>query len=334
MPRQFLPTLRGLLVPRSAAPPPAPTAETKDLLAGNAYVSMTYAGVTNVWGTPGRADGWDMERVIVEGYERSIWTFKSIEAISKHASTLPIQIGRGGDERRFEETLDDHPLLKLLNKKANPLETGDVFKKRLSAQLLLSKKGVFIEKTYSRGGTLVRLDLLPPDRVQIIPDDRNADYVKHFEFTDYSGHVRELLPKHVIWIRDPHPLDPFCGVTPLEAAGLSIDLDVKARTYNISFIDNDGRPGGIVGIDLDGVDQREVDRIQKRLAPGAHNAGQLTLVGTGPGGVTYVDTSARPREMAYETLSGTSKGEILAAFGVPESIVGNASDTAAVVRDR
>ncbi|MFE3644851.1 phage portal protein [Streptomyces sp. NPDC059169] len=334
MPRQFLPTLRGLLVPRFAAPPPTPTAETKDLLAGNAYVSMTYAGVTNVWGTPGRADGWDMERVIVEGYERSIWTFKSIEAISKHASTLPIQIGRGGDERRFEETLDDHPLLKLLNKKANPLETGDVFKKRLSAQLLLSKKGVFIEKTYSRGGTPVRLDLLPPDRVQIIPDDRNADYVKHFEFTDYSGHVRELLPKHVIWIRDPHPLDPFCGVTPLEAAGLSIDLDVKARTYNISFIDNDGRPGGIVGIDLDGVDQREVDRIQKRLAPGAHNAGQLTLVGTGPGGVTYVDTSARPREMAYETLSSTAKGEILAAFGVPESIVGNASERTYANADR
>ncbi len=333
MPRQFLPALRGLLVPRSAAPPPPP-AETKDLLAGNAYVSMTYAGVTNVWGTPGRADGWDMERVIVEGYERSIWTFKSIEAISKHASTLPIQIGRGGDERRFEETLDSHPLLKLLNKKANPLETGDVFKKRLSAQLLLSKKGVFIEKTYSRGGTLVRLDLLPPDRVQIIPDDRNADYVKHFEFTDYRGHVRELLPKHVIWIRDPHPTDPFCGVTPLEAAGLSIDLDVKARTYNISFIDNDGRPGGIVGIDLDGVDQREVDRIQKRLAPGAHNAGQLTLVGTGPGGVTYVDTSARPREMAYETLSSTAKGEILAAFGVPESIVGNASERTYANADR
>lgn len=139
MPRQFLPALRGLLVPRTAITPPA--AETKDLLAGNSYVSMTYAGVTNVWGTPGRADGWDMERVVVEGYERSIWTFKSVEAISKHASTLPIQIGRGGDERRFAETLDEHPLLKLLNHTSNPLETGDVFKKRLSAQLLLSKKG-------------------------------------------------------------------------------------------------------------------------------------------------------------------------------------------------
>ncbi|MER5222866.1 phage portal protein [Streptomyces flaveus] len=332
MPRQFLPALRGLLVPRTAVTPPA--TETKDLLAGNSYVSMTYAGVTNVWGTPGRADGWDMERVVIEGYERSIWTFKSIEAISKHASTLPIQIGRGGDERRFAETLDEHPLLKLLNHKANPLETGDVFKKRLSAQLLLSKKGVFIEKTKSRGGTLVRLDLLPPDRVQIIPDDRNAEYVKHFEVTTYGGQVRELDPERVIWLRDPHPTDPFCGVTPLEAAGLSVDLDVKARTYNISFIDRDARPGGIIGIDLEGVDAREVERIQKRLAPGAHNAGELALVGTGPGGMTYVDTSARPREMAYETLSSTSKGEILAAFGVPESIIGNASERTYANADR
>ncbi|MEU1273518.1 phage portal protein [Streptomyces sp. NPDC005799] len=326
MPRQLFPSLRGLLVPRGSVEPAPPPVETKDLLAGGVYTSMSFAGVTNVWGTPGRADGWDLERVIIEGYERSIWTFKSVEAISKHASTLPIQIGRGGDEREFEEVLEDHPLLKLLNRKANPLETGDVFKKRLSAQLLLSKKGVFIEKTKSRGGVLTRLDLLPPDRVQIIPDDENAAYVKHFEFTDYNGRIRELKPEKVIWIRDPHPTDPFCGVTPLEAAGLSVDLDVKARTYNISFIDNDGRPGGIVGIDLDGVDANEVDRIQKRLAPGAHNAGQLTLVGTGPGGVTYVDTSARPREMAYETLSSTAKNEILSAFGVYESVIGNASE--------
>ncbi|MEV8344563.1 phage portal protein [Streptomyces niveus] len=326
MPRQLFPALRGLLVPKGAVEPAPPPTETKDLLAGGVYTSMTLAGVTNVWGTPGRADGWDLERVIVEGYERSIWTFKSIEAISKHASTLPVQIGRGGDEREFEETIEEHPLLRLLNKQANPLETGDVFKKRLSAQLLLSKKGVFIEKTKSRGGVLTRLDLLPPDRVEVIPDDENATYVKHFKFTDYRGHIRELKPEKVIWIRDPHPTDPFCGVTPLEAAGLSIDLDVKARTYNISFIDNDGRPGGIVGIDLDGVDGNEVDRIQRRLAPGAHNAGQLTLVGTGPGGVTYVDTSARPREMAYETLSTTSKNEILSAFGVYESIIGNASE--------
>ncbi|MGA5134436.1 phage portal protein [Streptomyces olivoreticuli] len=333
MPRQFLPTLRGLLLPRQTASSMS-TTEAKDLgTVGEAYTSMTYAGVTNVWGTEGRAQGWDMDRVVTEGYERSVWTFKAVEAISKHPGALPIEIGRGGDERQFAETLTDHPLLRVLNQRANPLETGDVFKKRLSAQLLLSKKGVFVEVTRSRAGTITRLDLLPPDRVEPIPDP-HGDYISHYQFTTYDGRVRELDPARVIWIRDPHPTDPFSGVTPLEAAGLSVDLDVKARVYNISFIDNDGRPGGIVGIDVDGVDPREIDRIQRRLAPGAHHAGELTLVGTGPGGLNYLDTSSRPRDMAYETLSKTSKYEILSAFGVPESVVGNSSERTYANADR
>ncbi|MEU8911778.1 phage portal protein [Streptomyces nigrescens] len=330
MPRQFLPGLRRLLVPRTAI---VPLEEKSAASTGNNYVSMTYAGTTTVWGTENRAAGWDLDRVIQEGYERSIWTFKSVEAISKHPGALTIEIGRGGDERQFAETLTDHPLLRVLNVQANPLERAGVFKKRLSAQLLLSKKGAFVEITRSRAGTITRLDLLPPNRVEPIPDP-HGDYVSHFEFTTYDGRVRELDPSRVVWLRDPHPTDPFCGVTPLEAAGLSIDLDVKARTYNISFIDNDSRPSGIVGIDVDGLDQREIDRIQQRLAPGAHNAGETVVVGSGPGGLNYVDTSTRPRDMNYETLSQTAKDEILSAFGVPESIVGNASERTYANADR
>ncbi|MFH8466031.1 phage portal protein [Streptomyces sp. NPDC017991] len=329
MPRQFLPGLRRLLVPQAAT-----LVEEKSVgPIGNSYVSMSYAGTTTVWGTENRAAGWDLDRVIQEGYERSIWTFKSVEAISKHPSALTIEIGRGGDERQFAETLDDHPLLHVLNVQANPLERATVFKKRLSAQVLLSKKGAFVEITRSRGGTITRLDLLPANRVEPIPDP-HGDYLSHFEFTTYDGRLRELDPSRVIWLRDPHPTDPFCGVTPLEAAGLSVDLDVKARTYNIAFIDNDARPSGIVGIDVDGLDQREIDRIQQRLAPGAQNAGETVVVGSGPGGLNYVDTSTRPRDMNYETLSKTAKDEILSAFGVPESIVGNASERTYANADR
>ena len=329
MPRQFLPALRGFLAPRAAPP-----TETKAASLGGSYTSVTQAGTTNVWGTEGRADGWDMDRVVVEGYERSIWVFKAVEAISKHPGRLPVQIGRGGDDRDFEETLTDHPMLRLLNgRHANPLESGPVFRKRLSAQVLLSKRGAFVEVTNSRMGTPTRVDLLPPDRVQPIPDPR-GDYISHFEFTTLDGRVRELGTERVRWIRDPHPTDPFSGITPLEAAGISVDLDLKSRTYNINFIRNDARPGGVLGIDADGLDPREMDRIQRRIAPGAHHAGEMTVVGTGPGGINYIDTSARPRDMAYETTSQTAKQEILAAFGVPESVVGNASERTYANADR
>ncbi|MFP1628855.1 phage portal protein [Streptomyces sp. 5K101] len=284
-----------------------------------------YAGTGNIWGTEGRADGWDMDRVVTEGYERVVWVFKAVDTIGKHPSRLPLELGRGlTEEGEFEETFPDHPLLRLLNGQANPLETGPMFRKRLSAQILLSKRGAFVEKTRSRAGTLTRLDLLPPDRVLPIPDPK-GDYLSHFEFTTREGVIREFPPERVLWIRDPHPTDPFSGVTPLEAAGISVDLDHLSRLYNVTFIKNDARPGGVIAVDATSLNPQEMDRLESRFLPGSEFAGHLSVIAAGPGGMNYVDTAAKPRDMNYEHASANAKLEILAAFGVPESVTGNAS---------
>ncbi|MFF4276139.1 phage portal protein [Streptomyces sp. NPDC001536] len=321
--RRFLPALRSLLT--SAPQAPEPETKTISWSGGGAYTSTMYAGTGNVWGTEGRADGWDMDRVITDGYERVVWVFKAIDTIGKHASRLPLEIGRGlTEEGEFEETFPDHPLLRLLNGQANPLETGRMFRKRLSAQILLSKRGAFVEKTRSRAGTLTRLDLLPPDRVLPIPDPK-GDYLSHFEFTTREGVIRELPPERVLWLRDPHPTDPFSGITPLEAAGISVDLDHLSRLYNVMFIKNDARPGGVMAVDATTLNPQEMDRLESRFLPGAEFAGHLSVIAAGPGGMSYVDTAAKPRDMNYEHASANAKLEILGAFGVPESVTGNAS---------
>jgi hypothetical protein len=84
--RRFLPTLRSLL---SGSPQPTET-ETKTISwSGGAYTSTMYAGSGNIWGTEGRADGWDMDRVVTEDYERAVWVFKAVDTVGKHASRLP-----------------------------------------------------------------------------------------------------------------------------------------------------------------------------------------------------------------------------------------------------
>lgn len=128
-----------------------------------------------------------------------------------------------------------------------------------------------------------------------------------------------------MWIRDPHPTDPFSGVTPLEAAGISVDLDHLSRLYNVTFIRNDARPGGVIAVDASSLSPQEMDRLESRFLPGSDYAGHLSVIGTGPGGMAYVDTAAKPRDMNYEHASQNAKLEILAAFGVPESVTGNAS---------
>lgn len=292
--------------------------ERKALSTGNYGGLMP--GTSATYGFQDRAAGWDLDAVVADGYERVVWVFKAVELIAGNASRLPFKITSGENEE-----VETHPLLRVMNKRANPLETGRSFRKRLSAQVLLSKRGAFVEVTKSRAGQVVRLDLLPPDRVRIVPD-LSGDYIDYFEFTRHDGVVRNLPPERVRWIREPHPVDPFSGITPLEAAGMSVELDHLARVYNVSFINKDGRPGGILGVDADGLEDDELDLITRKLAPGPHHAGQITALGTGPGGLNYIDTSARPRDMAYETTSEKAKKEILAAFGVPESLAGNASE--------
>ncbi|MFJ5143038.1 phage portal protein [Streptomyces sp. NPDC088707] len=317
---RWLPGLRSLIPARREAEP-----ETKSITWTGGYASTTYAGTSNVWSTEGRADGWDVDRVVTEGYERVIWVYKAIETIGKHAGRLPLEIGIGDTEDgEFERVIEDDPLLRVLNGRANPVETGSQFRKRLSAQILLSKRGAFVEVTRSNRGTITRLDLLPPNRVIPVPDPR-GEYIAHFEFTTLHGEVRELDPERVRWIRDPHPTDPFSGMTPLEAAGISVELDYLSRLYNVAFIRNDARPGGIVAVDTSSLSEGEMNRLESRFLPGSEFAGHVSVIGAGPGGMNYVDLAAKPREMAYEHAAQNAKIEILGAFGVPESVLGNAS---------
>lgn len=315
MPRRLLPALRGI----EAKTLHDPAVEGKDLVITGANYSSTVRLGGPSTGTENRADGWDLGTVIVTGYEQSIWTYRCVEWISNQQSRLPFAIARNVGEPD-EERLEDHPLFRVLNKRANPMETARDFRKRLSAQVLLSKRGAFVEVTRTRGGTVSRLDLLSPDRCRPIPTD-DGNYIDFYEYTLRRGGIREIPPERVRWIREPHPTDPFSGTTPLEAAGLSVELDTLSRQYNVAFIHNDGRPGGIVGVDTDSMNDQEMDRVERRFTPGAQEAGKMTVIATGPGGIRYVDTTTRPRDMAYSEASKNSKLEILSAFGLDESVV-------------
>lgn len=299
--RRFLPALRGRSEP--------PQMQHKIVLS-DYYNALAQAGVYTGY----QAKPWPVERAVAEAYERVVYVYKAVEAISGHAAGLPFKLRKG------EKEIKDHPLLRVMNKRANPLESARQFRKRLSAQVLLSKKGAFVEVTRARNGDIVRLDLLPPGRTRPVPGN-GKDLVSHFELMAIDGTKRDIPPDRIRWFRDPHPLDAYSGVTPLEAAGMSIELDFLTRLFNISFLKNDARPGGVLAINGE-LDDADMDRIEQKLARGPIEAGKPTVIA---GEVTWVDTASAPREMQYEATAANVRKEILTAFGVPESVIGDAS---------
>lgn len=268
---------------------------------------------------------WTIDRAVKEALTRVTWVYRSVQAIASNAARIPIIVRESNPYDGI--LLDNHPLYYPLNSKSNPGESSYVFRYRLSAQILLSSKGAFIEVVKTRGGKVSRLDLIPPQLVKPIPDPDN--FVKYYEVsqstTVYQSPKppKRLKPEDVIWIRNPHPFDAYGSLTPLEALGLAIETDWYAKMYNRNFLLNDGRPGGLVVIKGEAT-QEDREELNARFRGNVMMAGRISVI-TSDQGADFVDTAVNPRDAQYTDTRKLTKEEILLGFGVPESVLSNAS---------
>jgi len=268
-------------------------------------------------------DSWDIERAYREGLAKVVWVYRAIDAIASNQARLPAAFLR--DNSPFGERVprdeENEDLATLLNQKSNDGESAFAFRYRVSAQLLMSTRGVFIEIVRGRGGQPAALHLLPPQSTAPIPDEKK--FVAAFEIELPNGKKQKLNPKNVIWIRRPHPLDPYLSMTPMESAGVAIEVEHLAKLYNRNFLLNDGRPGGLLVL-RGMIDDDDKQELQARFRGNLARAGGIGVISSDDG-ADFVDTAASPREAAYESLRQVTKEEILASFGVPESVIGNAA---------
>lgn len=257
-----------------------------------------------------------VEQMVTSTHDRNTWAYRAIRAIAANQARLPV-IVRKGDP--FEgKPLDTHPLLPLLNMRPNDFEDRMTFRYRLSAQLLTSTRGVMIEKILSRGGDTIGVQLLPPALTTPIPD--KDTFVSAFRVA--IGSVSWDVPAdRVIWLRFPHPLDPYRSFTPAEAAGIAIDTDWLASLFQANWLRNDGRPGGLVSVkNFSGVpgDKEEIQSYFK--SPG--NAGGWRVIGADS--ISVAAMGGAP-DAQYHQLREDDKMETLAAYGVGVTMIGDAS---------
>lgn len=267
---------------------------------------------------------WTLQRGVDMGMRRSVWVFRGVLAIASNQAKLPFVVRAGhpidGD------IIADHPVSAKLNQAPNDYESAVQFRTRLSAQLLLNRKGVFIEVVWTKGGDVHSLHLLPPDTVEPIKggraDDGSPLFVSGYRVAIGDGLKKVLAPEQVIWIRNPHPSDPYSSLTPLEAAGIPIEVGHLAQLFQQSYLLRDGRPGGIVGINGE-VEDDVAYELEERMNGGASQAGHWTVVEAEK--VSLATMGGTPADAQHVETRRISKEDILAGLGTPESVLGNAS---------
>jgi len=267
----------------------------------------------------GYHDAWDIERAYREGIQKVTWVARAIDAIAGNQARLPMLARK--DNSPYGKIVQNEKVLDLLNTKSNPGENSFIFRYRLSSQLLISSRGAFVEKIRGRNGDPIALHLLPPQHTSPIPDGRT--FVSGYEVASKDGSRKILAPDDVIWFRHPHPLNPYLSMTPMEAAGIAIEIENLSKFYNRNFLINDGRPGGLLVVRGD-MEEEDKEELRSRFRGNVAKAGAVSVIAS-EDGVDFVDTAANPRDAAYTEMRRITKEEILAAFGVPESIIGNAS---------
>ena len=290
-------------------------------VAGRDTIARAVSGGTSKWATASSygVTSWDMDRALSHAYDRVVWVFRCVHVVASKQASLTMQLKDTTTAQG--KVIDDKDFHRLLNRKANPYEDAWKFRYRLSAQMLLSPLGAFIEVVKSPAGKIVELYLLDPGSVEPIKSDKK--WVSGYKVKRADGTKDELDPEGIIWVMNfPHPTDPYRNVTPLESAGISVETDWFARLYNMNFLRNDGRPGMLIGIDAD-MTSEDAQELRSMFSGGYNRAGETRVVDAK--GLSVVDLTIRPRDSQWGEAINSSKENILTAFGVPESVLGNSA---------
>jgi HK97 family phage portal protein len=169
------------------------------------------------------------------------------------------------------------------------------------------------------------LYVLRPDRMRVMVD-KTTGLKKGYEY-DMNGRRTQwevdLITGEspILQTKTFHPLNDWYGLADVEPAARDIDTSNSAANWQKNMMDNEGRPGMIVGVES-GLGDEAFDQIEKDLKTikeGPSNAGKTFILE----GVNKVSPySWKPKEMDFLKSRIETARNICMGLGVPPMLIG------------
>jgi HK97 family phage portal protein len=274
------------------------------------------------WYTPGRPVWSERDTSVFarEGYAKNAVAYRCVRMIAEAAASAPLKVGPG-----------DHPLARLLAR-PNPEQTGIELWEAFYGHLQVAGNA-FLQAAQLDEAPPSELYVLRPDRMSVIPgadgwpvgwEHRVGPQVKRFERDPVSGEAP------ILHLKIFHPSDDWYGLSPMEAAGFSIDIHNAGGAWNKALIDNAARPSGALVFSgaggADRLSEEQFRRLKQELEDmhvGAANAGRPMLL---EGGLDWRPMSLSPSDMDFIEARYSAARDIALAFGVPPMLLGIPGD--------
>lgn len=257
------------------------------------------------------------------GVMRNAVVYRCVRMIAEAAASVPFLLYEG------ETELEQHPLLELL-RSPNARESGATLFERWYAFLQCAGNAYLQAVTIQ--GEVRELCVLRPDRVKAIEGAGGWPLAYEYSVNGRSARIGRdadgFLP--LLHGTSFHPLDDFCGLSPLEPALNAIDVHNQGASWTKALLDNAARPSGaLVYKGPDGAPNLTDDQF-KRLKDeletgyqGAINAGRPMVL---EGGLEWQSMSHSPADLDFANTRDVAAREIALAFGVPPMLLGIPGD--------
>lgn len=267
--------------------------------------------------------GWNYQAYL-NAYGEIGWLFGAVSLIANSvaASEWALYERRGKGE--YEE-IDEHPLIDLWDH-VNPFQTRYQFLLQIETYIQLVGEA-FIVLEFNGLGIPGEMWAAPPGYMKIMPSAEK--YISHYEYERGNIKVTLAIPE-VIHIFNPNPANPYRGIGAAKAIATDLDSEIHAAKYQNKLFYNDATPRLFLEFpDLPGVEERKRIRDEfTEVHAGWRNAYKPGFLWGGAKANTVAMTS---KDMDFAGLRNVSKKLILAAYHIPESLIG-ASDVGSRAR--
>ncbi|MEZ5872403.1 MAG: phage portal protein [Nitratireductor sp.] len=256
-----------------------------------------------------------------EGFGRNPVVYRCVRLVSEAAASMPWLM--------YDDTAEitTHPVLELLHR-PSPLRSGCEFLETLFGHMLVS--GNAYVQLIAHDGELRELHLLRPDQVRVVTD--TDGWPQAYEYGEgnrrHRFEIEEQNPT-ILHLALFNPLDELCGMPPLTAAHMALDIHNSASRWNKALLDNSARPSGALvynAPEASNLTPEQFERLKSELEEGYSGparAGRPMLL---EGGLDWKAMGFSPKDMDFIEAKNGAARDIALAFGVPPMLLGIPGD--------
>lgn len=259
-------------------------------------------------------------RDYLDSYDSSFLVYTCVKKIAEKVANTKFKLYKvtGTPENGKVKELKNHPALDLLAK-VNPfttkfemLEKTQIFEELLGNSYWLKVRGDKTKKP-------IELWQLRPDRVRIVEDPNKI--IAGYVYLTPNGTQLNFTPEDIIHFKQTNPKSDLYGQPTVKAAIELIQSSIFTIRWNKNFFYNQARPDGmlILKTKQTPAQMKELEKRWKDDYGGIANAHKTSVV---EGDADYKSLNMTMREMEFSNLRTATNEDILAAFGVPKSIIG------------